>query len=126
MTARTAWLDRGAATLSALCLVHCLALPALAVSLPLAGLLAEAEWLHRLFVLLAIPLSLLAFSARVGSSSRALLRVCAVAGSVLLLLGAFVESLHDYETPLTVAGALLLGAAHLMRLLPRPHRHDGA
>jgi phosphoglycerol transferase MdoB-like AlkP superfamily enzyme len=123
MKTRSAVFDQSAATLSVLCILHCLLLPALAVSLPLAGLLSEAEWLHRLFVLMALPLSLIAFSSPLGHRARPLLRLSALSGAVLLLLGAFAEPLHDYETLLTVVGALLLGSAHLARLALRPHRH---
>ncbi|MEQ1489463.1 MAG: MerC domain-containing protein, partial [Terricaulis sp.] len=53
-------LDATGLGLSALCLVHCLALPVAALSLPLAGQLAEAEWVHWLMVGLAAPTSLAA------------------------------------------------------------------
>ena len=36
-------------------------------------------------------------------------------GGALLVAGAFVESLHDYETHLTVIGACCLAGAHLFR-----------
>lgn len=107
--------DASAITLSGLCLIHCLALPILAASLPIAGSLAENEWLHRGFVLLAVPLSFFAILRSDGLSNRALFTALAILGLALLVLGAFVEQLHDYEVHLTVAGAVLLSVAHLLR-----------
>ena len=54
-----ALLDAGAVALSSLCLLHCLALPLLAAALPLFGVWAEAEWVHLVFVAIALPLGLL-------------------------------------------------------------------
>ena len=36
-----------------------------------------------------------------------------VTGLSLLMVGAFVESLHDYETHLTVIGAIILASGHV-------------
>lgn len=104
--------DGSAIVLSSLCLIHCLALPLLSAVLPIAGVWAEAEWLHRAFVLAAIPFSL------IGLSSKRLtvpIGILIASGIGFLLLGAFVESLHDYETQLTVIGALLLASGHALR-----------
>ncbi|MGB3455130.1 MAG: MerC domain-containing protein [Litorimonas sp.] len=126
MKTRPVLYDHSATALSALCILHCLLLPALAVSLPVAGVLSEMEWLHRLFVLMALPLSAIAFSSPLRHRGRNVIRFCAAAGATLLVLGAFVEALHDHETLLTVAGALLLGTAHLVRAALRSHRHESA
>jgi hypothetical protein len=103
--------DIGAIGLSALCLVHCLALPLLAAALPLAGDWARAEWVHPLFVAIAAPLSLgaLWLNSRGAKRPPALLAMAA-AGLALLLAGAFGGGL---EHVLTVAGSLTLVAAHL-------------
>ncbi|MGB6230224.1 MAG: MerC domain-containing protein [Litorimonas sp.] len=116
--------DVAAIGLSSLCLVHCLLLPALAVTLPLAGLLSELEWLHRLFVLAAVPISAFAFLSPTARPALTLMRGLAVLGCASLVSGAFVEAWHDHETALTVAGAVLLIAAHALRIGLRPHRHD--
>ncbi|MEL6825985.1 MAG: MerC domain-containing protein [Pseudomonadota bacterium] len=108
----TTVVDGSAIVLSSLCLIHCLALPLLSAVLPIAGVWAEAEWLHRAFVLAAIPFSL------IGLSSKRLtvpIGILIASGIGFLLLGAFVESLHDYETQLTVIGALLLASGHALR-----------
>ena len=118
--ATAAAIDASAITLSGLCLIHCLVLPLAVAFLPLAGVVAEAEWVHQLFVAAAIPLSGWAILRSQHMQGRAVFILLAVAGIALLAAAAFVESLHDLETPLTVIGALLLASAHIWRW--RAHR----
>ena len=97
-----------------MCIMHCLALPLAATMLPLAGALAENEAAHQALVLCA------ALAAAIGviqsaSQVRWPFAVAAVAGLALLASGAFVEALHDLETPLTILGALVLAGAHVYR-----------
>ena len=107
-------IDGSAIVLSSLCLIHCLALPIMSAALPVAGVWAEAEWVHRLFVLLAVPFALLALTSKyVGYLTGALI----VFGIGLLAAGAFVEAFHDHEVTLTVLGASLLAAGHGLRWL---------
>lgn len=107
--------DAVAISLSGFCIVHCLALPALAALAPFFGIIADAEWLHRLLVVFAVPVALFAFMRIQTSSTQWIFAVLAALGSGCLIAGAFVEALHDYETPLTVAGAGLLIVAHVFR-----------
>lgn len=110
--ARTAALDASAITLSALCLIHCLALPLLAAVLPIAGLFAEAEWVHKAFVATAVPITGLVVLRGWPHQGGKAFAALAVTGLGLLAGAAFIEALHDLETALTVAGACLLAAAH--------------
>ena len=112
---RAGAIDASAITMSGLCLVHCLALPLMAALLPLAGVAAEAEWLHKVFVAVAIPLSGFAVLRGATGRGRAGFVILATSGLALLVSAAFVEALHDIETPLTVSGALLLVGAHVRR-----------
>ncbi|MEO1039447.1 MAG: MerC domain-containing protein [Pseudomonadota bacterium] len=108
---------------SGLCILHCLALPLAAAALPLAGALAEAEWIHRLLVIMAALVAAFAFFTDRTGTGRAQFALLAGGGVALLVAGAFVEVLHDWETPLTVAGAVLLSIAHILRWRGhRPHR----
>ena len=103
--------DGSAIVLSSLCLIHCLALPLLSAVLPVAGVWAEAEWLHKAFVIAAIPFSL------IGLSSKRLtvpIGILIASGIGFLLFGAFVEALHDYETQLPVIGALLMASGQAL------------
>lgn len=109
-----ALLDAGAVTLSGLCLLHCLALPLLASALPLFGAWADAEWVHLLFVAIALPLTGYAlWRAARRRPLPALAWAAAGTGLALLLAGALALPSHEWETPLTVAGSLLLAATHL-------------
>lgn len=120
-------LDISAIGLSALCLVHCLALPILAVSLPLLGSWARAEWVHVVFVAFAAPIALLAmvdFRARRLSSVG--LAGLALAGLSLMLAGALEVPSLAWERPLTVIGGLLLATAHALNWRRAHAGHDHA
>lgn len=108
---KAATVDGLAISLSGLCLVHCLVLPIVSAVLPIAGTWAEAEWLHKAFVVAAIPFSLLRLSSTVANAAVTAL---IVSGLWLLTGAAFIEQLHDLETPLTVLGATLLAAGHVL------------
>lgn len=127
-TIRAAVIDASAVTLSGLCLIHCLALPLAVAFLPLAGVVAEAEWVHKAFVAAALPLSAWAITRSGHMKGRAVFVLLAVSGLALLVAAAFVEALHDFETPLTVLGALLLASAHIWRwrMHARTHAHENA
>ncbi len=118
-TATDSTLDASAAGLSFLCLVHCLVLPVIGAFLPLAGILAEAEWIHQVLVLTALPITAMAVMRHRTSKVGVSFILPAVLGLSLLLAAGFVESLHDFETPLTTMGAILLATAHIWRLLQR-------
>lgn len=117
------WADLSAAALSGLCLLHCLALPLLASLLPVLGTWSEAEWVHGAFVLLALPLSLFALGR--AHARRALplkMWVLAAFGLLALAAGAFGWPDARWETPITVAGSLMLVATHAGNLR-RGHAH---
>lgn len=120
-------LDLSALGLSGLCLVHCLALPVLALALPLLGAWASAEWVHIVFVALAAPIALIALIdwSRVRSSSGRLIGLAAT-GLGLMLAGALAIPVATWERPLTVAGGLLVACAHVGNWRRRhlDHRHD--
>lgn len=123
MKPTSALLDAGAIALSALCLLHCLALPLLAAALPLMGVWAQAEWVHILFVAIAAPTTGFAlWRANRQHPLPALALLSAAAGLLLLLAGAAGWPSHDAETPMTVAGSLLLASTHVWNAWRR-HRH---
>ncbi|MEM6649383.1 MAG: MerC domain-containing protein [Pseudomonadota bacterium] len=112
---KNAPLDATAMGMAWLCLIHCLALPLVATSFSAIAVLAEAEWIHKILALMALPLSLFAILRSDGLPLRGAFTIGAALGVTLLLAGAFVEAFHDIEKPLTVAGAVLLSTAHLWR-----------
>lgn len=122
MTAKA--IDYAGVSISALCIVHCVLLPVAAIALPIAGSLAEAEAFHKVLVLVAIVPAILAFSKIDPSKSAPFIRSLGVCGVLILLVGAFVEAFHDYETVLTVTGAVGLASAHILRSVSRRlHSH---
>ena len=99
------------------------ALPLLAAALPLFGAWAEAEWVHLLFVAIALPLTGYAlWRAERRRRLPVLAWATAGAGLGLLLAGALALPSHDWETPMTVTGSLLLAATHIWNAR---HRHGG-
>ena len=118
----TTLFDVSAIGLSALCLVHCLLLPVVAALLPVLAAAGEAEWMHLLFVVLAVPLATAALWRAHGL--RPLpgpLLALAGTGITGLLAGALGWPSEALETPLTVAGGVLLASAHVWNWRRRPH-----
>lgn len=119
----TAVFDMSAIALSTLCMAHCLALPLLAAALPLFGVWAEHEWVHFAFVAAALPLTSYAlWRAHRRRRLPMALRVLAIAGLAGLLAGALGWPREVWETPITVAGSLMLAGAHLWNW-SRQHSH---
>lgn len=105
--------------LSAACMVHCLFLPVLASLMPVLGAAVDAEWVHWVFVALAAPLAIFTFSKPRASWA---LRTLAALGILLLIAGASEFPSHEWETANSVAGALLLAAAHILNAIGLFHR----
>jgi hypothetical protein len=126
ITRHADWVERAAIGASMLCLVHCLALPLLLAALPaLSGVLHLPESIHLWILLFAIPSSLLALlSGRAGHGLSYPIAI-GVAGLILLGIGAIPLSRSAFETPVTVAGSLMLAAAHILnwRLRHTHHHH---
>ncbi|MEO1643228.1 MAG: MerC domain-containing protein, partial [Pseudomonadota bacterium] len=100
---------------SCLCLLHCMALPLLVVSVPALAVFSENEAVHKAFVLLAVPVALLAIVTVGQVRNRIAIIALMITGIALLATGAFVEALHDFEVHLTVIGAICLASAHIWR-----------
>ena len=117
-------LDASAISLSALCLVHCLALPTLALALPFVGAWAQAEWVHLALVCLAAPIALLALVDWRARRPRAWSSVALAAlGLGFMLVGALEFPSVAWERPLTVIGGVLLATAHLLNWRRRHAEH---
>lgn len=106
-------LDLYAVGLSTLCVLHCIALPLFVSLMPVVALAAESELVHRILVVAAVPVSLRVIWKTRPLRGNRLFIGAALVGLVLLLLAAFMEAAAVYEEPLTVAGGVLLGSAHL-------------
>ena len=106
--------DAWAASLSGLCLLHCLAMPVLATVVPLAAAVSEAEWMHILFVCMAAPITLwVVRRAWLQQESRWFMAIAIVA--LGMMVSAVTVVPHNLEEPFTVIGAGTLGVAHSWR-----------
>ncbi|MEM8985213.1 MAG: MerC domain-containing protein [Pseudomonadota bacterium] len=119
MKATDSTLDASATSLSVMCLIHCLLLPVIAAVLPLAGVLAEMEWIHKALALAALPITALAIARHQAGKINFIFILLAVLGLCLLLAAGFIEELHDFETQLTTVGAISLATAHIWRWMNR-------
>ena len=116
--------DASAVGLSALCLVHCLALPAMALLLPVLGVWARAEWVHVAFVLMATPIAALTFFDFAAGRPRSWpLAIIAALGLGLMVAGALEVPGPTFERGLTVLGGALLASAHIANWRRR-HREE--
>ena len=111
--------DASAVGLSGLCLAHCLALPLVAASSPLVATWAEAEWVHAVVIALAAPISILSLW-RKGRGATVI--ALSATGLAFLTAGALHWPTAALETQITVAGSLILAAAHLINWRRR-HAH---
>ena len=108
--------DRAATALSALCIVHCLALPLLASVLPFLSIVADAEWLHWIFAGLAIVISA-SVPFRDVLARKSSFLIPAGLGILFLIGGLFADKIGADETILTVIGGVLVAFAHIRRML---------
>ena len=108
------WLDGAAVALSALCLVHCLALPLVVVGLPFFAQFSEGH-LHAQMLIIVIPLSIIALG--IGFRRHRDLRIVAggVLGMMLLVTGATFAHTQlglSADRMFTIIGSLVLATAH--------------
>lgn len=107
--------DAVAVGISGLCLVHCLALPVLAVAFPLVGVLSHSGWVHVLFFCAAAPVSALALRAT-GGWRHPGVRTFFLLGIAGLAGGLPWGGPEALEVALTSLGGAFLVAAHLLNL----------
>ena len=108
------WLDGLAISLSAACVVHCLALPVLFALLP-----ALSEWLdlpesvHLWLLLGALPVSLFMLGSASLRDRRGSAAFLIGLGGLTLMGSGLLAGSEAMETALTLAGASLLAFAHI-------------
>lgn len=119
--------DSWAIGLSGLCLVHCLALPVVAMAAPAALGLEQFHWeFHVAFLVVAVALTIFAFwpTQLHGRALRRSKRAMALAALGLgFMLSALIGPLHAHERLLTTIGVLLLAAAHVLNWVVRARHH---
>jgi len=116
MKALQAISDKAAMSLSLLCALHCLAMPLVAVMLPLIAALSLDDEVFHLWMLIAVlPVS--AYALTMGCSKHKRYRLMMIGGAGLLLLGAAAFLGHDmlghtWERLLTLIGACMIALGH--------------
>ncbi|MGI9272825.1 MAG: MerC domain-containing protein [Woeseiaceae bacterium] len=108
------WLDGAAVVLSALCLVHCLALPLIVAGVPFLAQFAETH-LHFQVLVIVIPLSVVALAIGFRRHRDSRILAGGALGMLLLIIGATVAHTELgllADRLFTIAGSLMLAAAH--------------
>ena len=121
-------LDRLAILLSALCLVHCLALPVALLAAPvLATWMTGTETtVHWILLALAVPLSIWAFVRGYRHHRDGIASWVGTIGLVLMFLGVSHLFRESLEIPLTLAGVALVSVAHLRNIRNCRRAHHAA
>ena len=110
------YLDKLAISLSALCIIHCLAVPVLITLLPVISSLGLAdEKFHFWMTMMVIPTSIYALSLGCKKHKSTLFLIAGLIGITFLLLSVFLN--HELigeigEKLLTVIGAIFIALAH--------------
>ena len=109
-----AWMDGAAVLLSALCMLHCLALPLMVAGLPLLAQFSESH-LHLQMLVIIVPLSVIALG--LGFRHHRITGVLwlGFAGLMFLFFGATVA--HEVygeavDRVATILGSVILAVAH--------------
>ncbi|MDH3533242.1 MAG: MerC domain-containing protein [Gammaproteobacteria bacterium] len=110
------WLDGTAVALSALCLLHCLALPLLVAGLPFLAQFSAGH-LHAQVLVLVLPLSSIALA--LGFRRHRDMRIVfgGALGMLLLVIGATIAHVHLgllADRVFTICGSIVLATAHLL------------
>ena len=111
---KTNWLDGAAVVLSALCLVHCLALPLIIIGVPFLAQFAEGH-LHLQMLVVVLPLSTLALGIGYRRHRNSRILIGGVVGMSLLIIGATVAHAQlglIADRAFTICGSLTLATAH--------------
>jgi uncharacterized membrane protein len=128
MAKSTKWLDGLAVGLSALCLIHCLALPVIVAGLPFLAQFAEGH-LHAQMLVIVLPLSIVALGLGYRHHRNLHIILAGFAGMALLTIGALFA--HDHwgifaDRAFTIVGALVLAAAHFYNSVQTRERRKAA
>lgn len=120
--------DRIAIALSAICIVHCLAIPLVVAVLPLAALGLGGGHFHGLMLWLVVPVSVLGFA--LGYRVHRRPDIVAIGVGAVALLGVAGIYGHDQwsvaiEAGVSVVASLILAGTHWVnfREVRRLHRH---
>jgi len=114
-------LDLLGLVLSALCLVHCIALPLVLIALPALASFGHDDhhhWLHMALALVLVPLAFASLLPGYLRHRRTAVMAGGALGVAAVLVGALLEGWlgESAATALTIAGSLCLIGAHWINL----------
>lgn len=110
------WLDSAAVTLSALCLLHCLALPLLVAGLPFLAQFSAGH-LHAQVLVIVLPLSSIALALGFRRHRDMRIMFGGALGMLLLVIGATIAHVQLgllADRVFTISGSIVLATAHLL------------
>lgn len=128
MSKSTNWLDGAAVGLSALCLIHCLALPLVVAGLPFLAQFAEGH-LHAQMLVVVLPLSFIALGLGFRHHRNTSIVAAGCIGMLLLTIGATIA--HEQlglvaDRMFTIVGSLILATAHFYNSVRTRERRNTA
>ena len=115
-------MEGAAAAISALCLVHCLALPAFLLLLPTTvALFAKSEWFHVAAIGLVIPIAAAIMAIGLRRHGSFVPGLLAFAGTLCLMAGLFGCLPGASDTMLLSSGSFFLLLSHAVNWRLRAH-----
>jgi len=124
------YLDRIAISLSSLCAIHCVALPIVAMIMPLLsstiehGSTLHEYWFHQFILIFILPISIFALISGYRCHKQLLpIFIAGIGLTVLLCTAIFADSLiskhilpHSGETLLTIIAGIIHATGHIMNM----------
>ena len=113
-------------TLSGICLLHCVAVPVVAFTLPAAaGLLSDPDSVfHWLLLGLAVPISGVAFLSAWRRHRARLPLVVGLTGLTIMAIGVSHVFGHAFEVLFTLVGVVAVALAHITNFVRAHGAHD--
>ncbi len=111
---RTRNLDGISIWLSSICLIHCLTLPLITISIPLFGKYMEGHF-HSLMLFIVIPVSIVALTKGYQNHKNIIIVIFGLFGGIGVILGAtYIHYMSNYssDTLITISGSMVLALAH--------------
>jgi hypothetical protein len=124
--------DKWGIVLSTACIIHCFAVVILPLMLPAVEMFVHSPWVHRVFAVLVITTTPLAFIPGYRRHGLPHVLFSAVAGLVLILSGVFLDGRINevLSHGVSILGSILLVSAHILnirysrRFHPVVHKHS--
>jgi hypothetical protein len=122
---KTKKLDNLSIWLSGICMMHCLALPLITISVPLISEIFNTHY-HEIMLFIVIPISSIALFKGFKYHRKAQIVFTGFFGAFLIIIGATV--IHDQydgftESLFTITGSLLLALTHFINSRNSHHNH---